>query len=243
MEPALTSAENPMFSIKLWSRIAVSKAPLWLRSATLPGRAIAPAKVALRPVGGFMTPRQLGPTILILPRLASSRTWRSSFAPSDPVSLKPAEIIMAPSTPASTHSRIISGTAGAGATMSARSTLAGTSETEGYAFMPSTLGLCEFTGKTVPPNGLLTRFHMIVRPTLPGRSDAPITATVSGRSRSEERRVGKECRSRCDWSSDVCSSDLDRPAKRAADEVPHDRTPHATRTLGRPDHSHRLGTV
>src|SRR5476649_2944177 len=26
--------------------------------------------------------------------------------------------------------------------------------------------------------------------------------------RSEERRVGKECRSRCDWSSDVCSSDL-----------------------------------
>src|SRR6202049_3129069 len=27
--------------------------------------------------------------------------------------------------------------------------------------------------------------------------------------RSEERRVGKERRSRCDWSSDVCSSDLD----------------------------------
>src|SRR5260221_50460 len=26
--------------------------------------------------------------------------------------------------------------------------------------------------------------------------------------RSEERRVGKECRSRWDWSSDVCSSDL-----------------------------------
>src|SRR4030095_6413250 len=26
--------------------------------------------------------------------------------------------------------------------------------------------------------------------------------------RSEERRGGKECRSLCDWSSDVCSSDL-----------------------------------
>src|SRR5947207_2987400 len=26
--------------------------------------------------------------------------------------------------------------------------------------------------------------------------------------RSEERRVGKGCRSLCDWSSDVCSSDL-----------------------------------
>src|SRR5476649_1504801 len=31
------------------------------------------------------------------------------------------------------------------------------------------------------------------------------------RLRSEERRVGKECRSRCDWSSDVCSSDLPVP--------------------------------
>src|SRR5215204_679802 len=30
--------------------------------------------------------------------------------------------------------------------------------------------------------------------------------------RSEERRVGKECRSRCDWSSDVCSSDLEEIA-------------------------------
>src|ERR1035437_5743782 len=29
--------------------------------------------------------------------------------------------------------------------------------------------------------------------------------------RSEERRVGKECRCRCDWSSDVCSSDLGGP--------------------------------
>src|SRR5260221_239775 len=34
-------------------------------------------------------------------------------------------------------------------------------------------------------------------------------AAAGGRAgRSEERRVGKECRSRCDWSSDVCSSDL-----------------------------------
>src|SRR5437588_464992 len=30
------------------------------------------------------------------------------------------------------------------------------------------------------------------------------------RLRSEERRVGKEWRSLCDWSSDVCSSDLRR---------------------------------
>src|ERR687893_641498 len=38
--------------------------------------------------------------------------------------------------------------------------------------------------------------------------------------RSEERRVGKECRSLCDWSSDVCSSDLDaRPDLRGDDEA------------------------
>src|SRR5476649_2702300 len=38
-------------------------------------------------------------------------------------------------------------------------------------------------------------------------------------SRSEERRVGKECRSRCDWSSDVCSSDLPLGLKVADDDV------------------------
>src|SRR5437764_4143979 len=35
-------------------------------------------------------------------------------------------------------------------------------------------------GKTVPPNGLDIRFQRIVRPTLPGVSVAPITATVWG---------------------------------------------------------------
>src|SRR5476649_1216306 len=34
------------------------------------------------------------------------------------------------------------------------------------------------------------------------------TETANRSDRSEERRVGKECRSLCDWSSDVCSSDL-----------------------------------
>src|SRR5438034_1402232 len=36
------------------------------------------------------------------------------------------------------------------------------------------------------------------------------------RLRSEERRVGKEGRSRCDWSSDVCSSDLIRATSRSS---------------------------
>src|ERR671917_532881 len=37
--------------------------------------------------------------------------------------------------------------------------------------------------------------------------------------RSEERRVGKECRSLCDWSSDVCSSDLDGGAAERAQQA------------------------
>src|SRR5476649_1295542 len=41
--------------------------------------------------------------------------------------------------------------------------------------------------------------------------------------RSEERRVGKECRSLCDWSSDVCSSDLSATC-RGADSVFQRRT-------------------
>src|SRR5688572_14401055 len=46
--------------------------------------------------------------------------------------------------------------------------------------MPSTLGRLSLTGKTMPPNGLLTRFQITLRPTLPGVSVAPITATACG---------------------------------------------------------------
>src|SRR6266511_5915813 len=59
--------------------------------------------------------------------------------------------------------------------------------------MPSTLVRLALTGKTVPPNGLLTRFHSTVRPTLPGASDAPITATAFGPKKTlteRGRRIG-----------------------------------------------------
>src|SRR5882672_10540665 len=61
-------------------------------------------------------------------------------------------------------------------------------------------------------------------------------------SRSEERRVGKECRSLCDWSSDVCSSDLHRSEKGEDDqrddderfgERPDDLLDRAVHELGR----------
>src|SRR4030095_6793922 len=37
---------------------------------------------------------------------------------------------------------------------------------------------------------------------------AACSDVVKQKYRSEERRVGEECRSLCDWSPDVCSSDL-----------------------------------
>ena len=92
---------------------------------------MAPAKVALRPVVGFITPRQLGPMMRIRPRRASSRTCSSSSAPSGPVSLKPAEMMMAPSTPASTHSAMMPGTVGRRGDDDREVHRSGTSETLG----------------------------------------------------------------------------------------------------------------
>ncbi len=87
---------------------------------------------------------------------------------------------IAPFTPFSTHSRMSPGAVAAGVTSTARSRSTGTSPTVGYARMPSTLSRFGFTGKTVPPNCVWTMFHSTVRPTLPGFSVAPITATFLG---------------------------------------------------------------
>src|SRR3712207_2158598 len=48
------------------------------------------------------------------------------------------------------------------------------------------------------------------RSTGPGKNAEPGSGTAA---RSEERRVGKECRYWRDWSSDVCSSDLRRAGR------------------------------
>src|SRR5690242_18604886 len=46
--------------------------------------------------------------------------------------------------------------------------------------MPRMLERFGLIGYTVPPNGLRSRFHRIVRPTAPAFSVAPITATAFG---------------------------------------------------------------
>src|SRR5208337_1724773 len=186
IDPTETKALKPTLARKLQSSTAAPRAPLWLRKAILPGRAMALATVALRPVIGLITPRLFGPRTRIRPRHASSMIRRSSAAPSTPLSLNPAEVTMAAWTPASTHSPIRSGTIVAGVATMARSIGSGTSPMRGWALIPRTLGRFGLTGKTVPPNGLLIRFHTRVRPMLPALSDAPMTAMLWG--------VKKACR-------------------------------------------------
>ena len=111
--------------------MAVSSAPDWLMNPTDPGRAIVVANVAFSPEMGFMTPRQLGPMMRKLPFLASARVASSSAAPFGPVSLNPAEMMMAPRTPAATHSAMMPGTVLAGVTTTARSTGSGIEPTSG----------------------------------------------------------------------------------------------------------------
>ena len=180
MDPTETNALKPTISFRLQSRTAVHNAPDWLMNPTDPGRATVVANVAFMPVSGLITPRQFGPITRMFALRASSRSLTSSAAPSGPISLNPAEMTIAPRTPFSPHSLIIPGIEGGGVMITARSTSSGIAETEGYAFTPRTLGRFGFTGYTVPPNGLVTRFHSRVRPTVPGFSVAPMTATVFG---------------------------------------------------------------
>ena len=105
----------------------MQRAPLWLMKPMLPGRASGFAKVAFKPMCGNITPTQFGPMMRIGPR--ASAICFSSSRPRSPISLKPAEMMTAPFTPAATHSRTICGTVAALVAMTARSTAAGTSLT------------------------------------------------------------------------------------------------------------------
>ena len=106
----------------------MQSAPLWLMNPTDPGRAMPAAKVAFSFPFGTITPRQFGPTTRICPRRASASTCRSNSSPAGPISLNPAEMMMAPRTPTWAQSRMIPGTVGGGVTTTAKSTLPGTAK-------------------------------------------------------------------------------------------------------------------
>ena len=82
---------------------------------------------------GLITPRQLGPMMRMPYSSALATRSRSSWAPSSPTSLKPAEMTTAVGTPASPHSSMMPGIDLGGVTMTARSTCSGMDAMLGWA--------------------------------------------------------------------------------------------------------------
>src|SRR5260370_38343906 len=105
MAPTLTKELKPTWAPCAQSRMDVQMAPLWLSRATWPGRAIDAAKLALRLLGGGITPRQLGPMTPILPP-AISGTAAPRSPPAPPSSDEPAPVVCAPAPPRATHPRV-----------------------------------------------------------------------------------------------------------------------------------------
>src|SRR5665213_384491 len=198
IEPSETTELKPTFSRQLQSKIAVTKAPLWLTRATFPGRAKPPAKVAFRLDQGFMTPKQLGPITRIPAGLALAMIRRSNSAPSGPTSLNPAEITMTDLTPTCAHSATSWGTALAGVTMTAKSTGSLMPRMLGKALSPKTPACLGLTGKTNPFLGACIRLLNKVRPTAPSLSVAPITATFFG-SKKDFKGLGQGRARKTSW--------------------------------------------
>jgi len=131
IEPTETKLLKPMFSCIAQSRMAEPSAPLWERKAILPDLGILSTNVALRFVLGRIMPMQLGPIMRMPYFFFISRILFSSALPSMPVSLKPADTMIAPFIPAFPHCSTISGTVFAGVAIMARSTGSGISFTVG----------------------------------------------------------------------------------------------------------------
>jgi len=129
IEPIDTKALKPTFWRRLQSSTAVQIAPDWLRKPTCPAAGWEGAKLALRPLRGFIRPRQLGPSRRMPDPRSASRSRPSSAAPSGPTSRKPAEITIAARAPAAAQAATTSGTPGAGVAITARSTRSGSSAT------------------------------------------------------------------------------------------------------------------
>ncbi len=103
-------------------------APLWLRKPTLPGRAIARGEGGVQPADGIHHAQAVRPDQPD-PRTRCARAPAVPAPPPGRPSLNPAEITIAPRTPAFTHSPTTLGTVAAGVTITARSTASGSSPT------------------------------------------------------------------------------------------------------------------
>ena len=100
---------------RLQSRTAVQRAPLWLMKPTDAGARDGGGEGGVQAGERAHDAQAVGPDDADVGRVrASARSWRSSSAPSAPISLKPAEMTMAPCTPCSPHSWMMPGTVDGG---------------------------------------------------------------------------------------------------------------------------------
>ena len=120
IEPSEANMLNPTCSATAQSSIAPPNAPPWDMKAMFPDGGPVLMNVAFRPAFGLTKPRQFGPRMRMPYFFLAAITLCSSNLPSSPISLKPAEIMTAPSIPARPHSSTISGTALAGVAITAR---------------------------------------------------------------------------------------------------------------------------
>src|SRR4051812_4040209 len=81
------------------------------------------------------------------------------------------------------------GTAAGGVQMIARSGADGSAAAEGYTLSPASTECFGLTGKIAPLNPAASRLPSTVLPTLPCRSEAPITATERGLKRYSRLRT------------------------------------------------------
>jgi hypothetical protein len=172
------------------SSIAVARAPDWLTNASLPGAALPGAKLAFSPSPGTSRPMQLGPRIRSRCGRAASSMACSSVDPSSAAgSFSPAVRTMAARVPLWPSCEMRSGTVRAGLQMMASSGAAGSESTSGHAAPPATVAWRGLTGQMAPSKPPAFKFESTTAPTLPGLSEAPITAIDRGWKRDSRLRT------------------------------------------------------
>ncbi len=182
--PSETKCEKPMPREPAQSSMAVTSAPDCETKASSPGAAPMWAKLALSPRCGTSMPMQLGPRMRrVWRRAASSMCCFCAWS-------RPAVTTTAARVPRRPSSSMRPGTVAAGVQITARSGTWGSSATLAYTGTPPIsrcLGLTPSTWPWKPAR----RLRQTVAPTLPGRSDAPSTATVAGANMASRLRMLK----------------------------------------------------
>src|SRR3989338_273287 len=178
--PRLINFENPTLTPIAQSSIAVHNAPDCEKNAILPLGGIPFANDALSIEFVSISPRQFGPRSLMPSPFAFKAISFSSLAPSAPVSLKPADMIMTALIFFLAQSSSTGGINFGGITTIARSIAESIFPRDGNVLSPRISEAFGFTANILPGNLSLIMFARMLWPVFPSSLDAPMTATDLG---------------------------------------------------------------